>query len=41
MLDMLVQGVSDYDFTRGFIQGLQYMMSIEGDEADEADTDEG
>lgn len=39
LCDMMIQGVSDYDYTRGFIQGLQYLMNIEGDQKDEG-TDE-
>jgi hypothetical protein len=34
LTEMMIDGVSDYDFTRGFIQGMGHLMAIEGDEAD-------
>jgi len=32
--EMIVDGVQDVEFTRGFIQGVRMSMQIEGDEAD-------
>lgn len=32
--EMLVQGVPNYDYTRGFIEGVRYINNIEGDEVD-------
>ena len=32
--EMMVDGVQDYDFTRGFVQGMRLAMNVEGDEAD-------
>jgi len=33
-VEMLVQGVPNYDYTTGFIHGLRFIFSIGGDEAD-------
>ena len=32
--EMLVSGVQDVEYTRGFIQGVRFIMQIEGDERD-------
>ncbi len=32
--EMLVDGVQDVDYTRGFIAGMRFLMSIQGDEID-------
>jgi len=32
--EMIIDGVQDVEFTRGFIQGVRLSMQIEGDEAD-------
>jgi hypothetical protein len=32
--EMIVDGVQDVEFTRGFIQGARMVMQIQGDEAD-------
>jgi hypothetical protein len=32
--EMMVDGVQDYDFTRGIISGVRTVMNIQGDEID-------